>query len=312
MPPGMTVNGWSEERLLTWIRGQEVDGRCVRAPRGHDAAVLRSFRRPVVCVDQTIEGVHVEEGERAAPFASKAVARSLSDLAATAAKPRAVLLALAADAREPERRLKELVRRTRAAARRYGAELVGGDLACRPGPVHLTVTAMGELDDKRTPPGRHRAKPGQVLLTTGAAGGSSLGRHLRIVPRLEEGRWLFSMGARAMMDTSDGLARDAARLASASGVRVDLEEIPIHRDAKRLARASGRSSLDHALHDGEDHELLVTFSAKDAERVLRMGSKRFPGLRRIGRISTGRGVRVPNESGALEPWDGLGGWVHGE
>ncbi len=304
---------WSEERLLAWLRGLALDARHALGPRGHDACVLPRLRgRPVLCVDHTIVGVHVGADTPPAALARKAVARSVSDLAASAAWPRAVLLALAAGPEADERRLRRVIVAVRAAALAFGAELVGGDLACRPGPLALSVSALGEYRGRGEPPARHRARPGEWVLLSGPVGGSGLGRHLRLAPRLEAGRALARLGASALMDVSDGLARDLARLARTAGVRIDLEHVPVHRDARRAARTSGRSARAHALEDGEDHELLATLAPRRARAALEHGVPGAPELARIGRVRAGRGLWLRDEqSGAWRAWDGRGGWTHG-
>lgn len=301
--------GWSEARLHDWLAGSRTD----RALPGHDAAVLRaSAGRPVVCTDQTIEGVHFEALTPARAVGAKAAGRALSDLAATAARPRALLLALSAPAATEERWIRGAIGGVRRMARAYGAELVGGDLACAAGPRALNVTALGDLAGRGRPPGRDRARPGQRLVVTGALGGSLLGRHLRLRPRIDEGRWLYARGATAMMDVSDGLARDVDRLARASGVRIDMEvaAVPVHRDARRAARKSGLSALEHALGDGEDHELVASLSPAHLVRVTREAARRCPGLRTIGTVRHGRGLHLVYD-GRTERWDGKGGWLHG-
>jgi len=166
------------------------------------------------------------------------------------------------------------------------------------------------------PPARDAVRPGDWILGTGPFGGSRLGRHLRIVPRLAEGRWLWQQGARAMTDVSDGLARDAARLAERSGVALEFRVVPIHRDARRAARESGASALEHALYDGEDHELLVALAPAAARAVLARAARRggnFARLAELGRARSGRGVFVPVREGACElaRVDPRRGWSHG-
>jgi len=116
-----------------------------------------------------------------------------------------------------------------------------------------------------------------------------------------------------MMDVSDGLAWDLYRLARASGVRLVLEQVPLHRDARRAARASGRSPLEHALHDGEDHELVATLPARSVPK----------GVHLIGRVVAGVGLELGPElvrvldgdlsrSPRARPWrPDEGGWKHG-
>jgi thiamine-monophosphate kinase len=108
-----------------------------------------------------------------------------------------------------------------------------------------------------------------------------------------------------MMDVSDGLAWDLFRLARASGVRIHLKAVPIHRDARRAASRSGRSALDHALHDGEDHELIACLGRGQLP----------PGCLEIGRVSKGSGLQLESELTGEEEarsWrPEMGGWTHG-
>lgn len=111
-----------------------------------------------------------------------------------------------------------------------------------------------------------------------------------------------------MMDISDGLALDLWRLARASNVRVELQSLPLHADARRAARAGGHSALWHGLHDGEDHELLATLAPAAWART------DISGVSVIGRVSRGTGLFL---SGSLlgaggRLWDpSEGGYRHG-
>jgi thiamine monophosphate kinase len=112
-----------------------------------------------------------------------------------------------------------------------------------------------------------------------------------------------------MIDVSDGLALDLWRLARASGVRVDLERLPLHPDARRASRAGTRSALWHGLHDGEDHELLATM----APAALARASLR--GVKVIGVVRRGTGLFLSSgllgEDGRM--WNPLeGGYRHGK
>jgi thiamine-monophosphate kinase len=299
--------GWRESDLHRWLARAARPRGVVGSPM-HDAAVLAplssgrlrhaaaSGARPVICVDQCIEGVHFEPRTGAALVGRKATNRALSDLAATAATPVAVVLALAAPLTTPAAHIKALVLAVRRAAREAGADLVGGDLSATSGPLALSVTALGRLEPgagapghrPRPAPGRDRARPGQLVVLTGPVGGSRAARHLTFRPRIALGRALAEAGATALMDVSDGLAWDLHRLARASRVEVelDLDAVPIHRDAVRAAATSGRSALEHALHDGEDHELLATLARRAAEELCRL----FRALA-AARHSTSRGAR---------------------
>lgn len=281
---------------------------------GHDAATLAGrLVRPVACVDLCIEGVHFERRAGFSRAAAKAALRALSDLAAAAALPRALLFSASFGPRDIEQDVRAAIRAVSRTARCVGAELIAGDLACSAGPVVFSITAVGELGPGAPPPGRDRARAGDWLLSTGPFGGSLLGRHLRIRPRLAAGRTLWLRGVRAMTDVSDGLVRDASRLADRSGLQVRLDAVPIHRDALRAARVSGRSALEHALYDGEDHELLVCASPGRARALLALKQDELRGLVRVGSLHPGRGVLVPRDAGALDlvPADPLRGWTHG-
>lgn len=302
--------GWSEASIHRWLARQVPSLRGAAA----DASELsRSLARPVVCVDQTVEGVHCTVGTDARAIGRKACSRALSDLAASAAVPRAVLLAILAPPTATEARLRALITAVAERAGEYGAELVGGDTGCSPGPLSVAVTAVGERGAGVGRVRRDGARPGDVVVATGPFGGSLLGRHLAIEPRSAEGLWLARLGARAMLDVSDSLALDLARMARASRVRIDLERVPVHPDARRAARRSGRSALSHALFDGEDHELIASLPRATLERALRESAERCPRFEVLGRVRRGAGLRVPSAEvgGELARWDGRGGYVHG-
>ncbi len=305
---------WDEDRLHRWLARLPAP-RGLAGASGHDAAVLRALHGlPVVCVDTCTEGVHFARGTSGARAGAKAALRALSDLAATAARPRAVLLGLSAPAAESEARLRAVIRGVRTAARSVGADLVGGDLAQHAGPLCLSVSALGEYVLRGRPPARSRARAGDLVLVTGALGGSLLGRHLVPVPRLFAGELLARGGARALMDVSDGLAWDLFRLARSAGVAIelDLASVPVHADARRRARTSGRTPLWHALHDGEDHELVACLSARDWRRAERGARRAIPGVRVIGRVQRGSGLALRDAHGHARRWrPGEGGWRHG-
>ncbi len=303
---------WDELSLQRWIL-RTLAPRGLAPEVGNDAVVLaRALRRPVVCVDQLVEGVHFERGTPWKSAGRKACARALSDLAASAARPRAVLAAVRAPRSASEQKLRALLSGIDACAREHGAALLGGDLCCASGALGVAVTAVGELDAPRRV-SRASARPGDRIVATGAFGGSRLGRHLRITPRIDEGIWLARLGARAMLDVSDGLGLDLGRMARASRVAIDIERVPLHRDARSAARRDGRSALEHALSDGEDHELVAALAPRALARVLREAPRRCPGLEVIGTVRRGAGVRAPVAEGAriLAAWDERRGWVHG-
>jgi thiamine-monophosphate kinase len=303
---------WNEARLHRHI-GSWPKPAILWGSKLSDGAVLRPLRgAPVLCSDQVIGGVHVELDAPPRQIGRKAAARALSDLAACVAWPRALECSLRAPAETSQAWIVAVLAGLRAEAQRHGAALVGGDLAAAPGPFGLTVTALGEFRGPGRPPGRDRLRVGQALVLTGPVGGSLLGRHLRIEPRFAAGRALFEAGARALMDVSDGLALDLSRLARASGLGIRLEAVPIHRDARRRARSSGRSALEHALGDGEDHELLAGLPPRAARALLERGLPDCPAAVRIATVVARPGLWLALEGQPLRRWDGRGGYLHGQ
>ncbi|MDE0916512.1 MAG: thiamine-phosphate kinase [Planctomycetota bacterium] len=302
---------WSEDSLHRWLAGRGRPA-CLSGSVGHDAAVLRPWSgRSVVCTDQVVAGVHATMETTAGLLGRKAAARVLSDLAATAARPRALLLALRAPKDADETYLRKLIGAVDREGSKYGAPLVGGDLTCSPGPLSLAVTAQGSLPGKQKPPGRDRIRPGYALLCTGPCGGSLLGRHLRIVPRIEQGRLLYRNGATALMDVSDGLAWDLYRMGRASKVCIDLHHVPVHSDARRAARESGRTAVDHALHDGEDHELLAAVPRSKLGALMAAAKRAGVPVLEIGSARKGAGLTL-SVDGLCGPWHpDQGGWKHG-
>ncbi len=304
---------WSESSIHRWLFAtHRPKGLAVKF--GHDAATLTgNLTRPVLCIDQCIEGVHFASGTSGRLAGAKAAARALSDLAASAALPRALLFSASFPPETRESFIRAAIRAVADSARRFDCELVGGDLACARGPVVLSVAAVGEIGAGGRAPSRDLVRAGDIVLITGPVGGSQLGRHLRIQPRIAEGRWLWQHGARAMTDLSDGLARDVARLASRSKLAIEIRHVPIHREARRAARSSACSALEHALLDGEDHELVLTLSPARARELLAKSSRRVPELSILGRARRGRGLFVPKTEGSQElvRVDPRRGWSHG-
>ena len=304
---------WNEDRVHRWMRAH-LDAGALAAGFGNDAAVLRgALAGPVLCCDQTVEGVHYERGVAPRRIGNKAASRALSDLAASASQPRALLLALSLPPETPEAWIRALVRAVAARGQAFGALLAGGDLCCARAPATISVTALGERPRGRSLPSRARARAGHVVVITGATGGSSLGRHLDFEPKVRAGRWLWEHGARAMMDTSDGLARDLARMAHASGVRIELEDVPVHADARRLAKRDAGDALEHALFDGEDYELIATLPRARLPELLARAPRVCPQLALLGRVKRGSGVYVRASGNAqeLRKLDPQRGWCHG-
>jgi thiamine-monophosphate kinase len=263
---------------IDWLQlGTPSDPRLV-AGIGDDAAVFAPFgaSQLVAAVDVITDLVDFRIAEVSPEqIGHKALGVNLSDLAAMAARPLAYLAALVLPQRAfDEPATAELAQGIHRGMQRLAAAhdvaLAGGDTNTWSGPLAVSVTALG-LCTGRGPLLRSGARPGDWLLVTGPLGGSLLGRHLAVTPRVE---LMIALHAayelHAAIDISDGLTLDAARLATASGcgVELDLAALPVHDDAYRLARDTGRTPLDHALSDGEDFEILLAAPPAEAARML--------------------------------------------
>ena len=231
---------------------------------GDDAAVVvPRGRATVLCCDPVIEGVHFTADAPAPWIGRKAVNRNLADLAAMGAHADWLLVSLVLPRDCTAARRNGLLRGLRAAARAAGAVVVGGDVATSPGPLTITVTAVGHLRGRALR--RDTARVGDTLHVSGPLGGSLAGHHLRFRPPLALGVWLAQQRAvHAAMDISDGLLLDLATLLRASGglgAEVFAEAVPIAAAARRRAGGDAEAALQAAFRDGEDHELLWTQAA---------------------------------------------------
>lgn len=276
----------SEEVLLRQVygvsAGMEKQFAQVLAGPGHDCAVVEvDGARLLLKTDQVIEGRHFVAGTPVDLIARKALARTLSDIAAAAGEPVAALVAAALP--DGDLRGRELVDAVHAWGRKWKCPVVGGDMARSSGPLSLTVSVLGRPATKRGAVLRSGARAGDDVWVTGELGGSlekrtGLGRHLTFEPRLAEAKELaeeLGENLRAMMDLSDGLGRDAARLAEMSGVSLEI-------DAERVPRNKGVKTWKRALGDGEDYELLFVTAPGAKLKTLKTGTK----VTRIGRVMT--------------------------
>ena len=226
---------------------------------GDDCAVVRTPAGDelMITVDQLVEARHYQPGTPIDRIARKAVARSISDIAAMGGTPTWALATalLPAEYHHAD----ELFDAMASWAKHWGAPLIGGDIATGRAhqPLSLTVTVAGRMEPGTRPLLRSGARPGDSLWLTGPVGGSlDSGRHLLFEPRIEQGAIAARSGrVNAAIDISDGLGIDAGRVAIASGVRIELDagRIPLHTDAA----AAGQTWQD-AIASGEDHELLFT------------------------------------------------------
>jgi thiamine-monophosphate kinase len=233
----------------------------VRLGPGDDAAVLRlaGIDQCVMTVDLLTDRVDFEL-DRVDPrrVGRKALAVSLSDLAAMAARPLAGVVALALPRVGGLDLALELYEGLLPLAERFSLAIAGGDTNSWDGPLVLSVTLIGEVTP-RGPLPRGGARPGDQIVVTGEFGGSILGHHLDFEPRVNEALLL-----------AERYELHAGIEESRCGAVLDLDAVPIAPDARRLAHEldNGTTPLDHALGDGEDFELILAVPPDDAARML--------------------------------------------
>ncbi len=273
----------------------------------------------ILTSDWSLEGSHfLLDKHPADSIGWKAMARATSDIAAMGGIPRCFLLNLALPPRLTGRWLTGFLSGLKRASAKFGCTLAGGDTTRR-NQVLINITVVGEVRTGRAVL-RSGAGTGDVLFVSGTLGEADSGlrqlrrarglarptnvalrKHMYPQPRLELGRWLADRRlATAMMDISDGLSTDLARLCTASGKGATVE-------AAKLPRVTpdSQDALRLALHGGDDYELLFTVRAKDAHKV----PKTYGGLRltRIGSIERGKQVVVRWPGGRIEKLQ-PGGW----
>lgn len=279
---------------------------------GDDAAVLEppgAGRLLLFTTDMLVDGTHFD-ASTAPPYRIgwKALACSMSDIAAMGGLPRAAVVSLGAPGGLGVEFCRELYRGMDDLARRFGCGIAGGDTVGSGAGLVVSVAMVGEVERERLAL-RSGARTGDGLWVTGRLGGSLAGKHLSFVPRIEEARFLVErFPVTAMMDLSDGLGSDLFRMAAASGAGFRLcgERVPVDREA--IGAAGAETALERALYDGEDFELLVAIDSSCDDAALRrdFGGRFECGITRIGTvmgkahgvtISTPEGQRLLREGG---------------
>jgi thiamine-monophosphate kinase len=309
-PPSAAAFSTSEDELLRTIR-RLLSGNppgVVLGP-GDDAALVEL--RPwltVLTVDMLVEGVDFETGT-ASPrdIGYKSVVVNVSDVAAMGGSPRYGLVALGLPSGTETRWVVELFGGMREAADEHGMSLVGGDLS-RAGQLVISVTIAGEVAAERAVR-RSGARAGDRVVVTGSLGGAAgglalarsarhrgattdwghalLARQFRPLARVGEGQSLAGSNATAMIDISDGLAKDLGRLCreSAVGAVLRLEDVPVDPALQEGAASMEVDAVALAMTGGEDFELVATLPpeavADAAERLFERHGTRLTDIGEI-------------------------------
>lgn len=263
---------------------------CAVIDPGPDSPVLLLLK-----TDALVARIHFLPDAPARAVGWKAAARVVSDFAAMGGHPEHFLVTLALPPETAVSWVENLYRGIGDCLEKFGGLLAGGETSSVPegSAAVISIAATGRLRREHLVL-RSTARPGDALFVTGTLGGSIRGKHLDFTPRVVESDWLVShYKPSAMMDLSDGLAKDLPRLAAASGCG-------FHLDRPALPLTSG-CSPEEALGDGEDYEILFTIGAARVPALLAAWSHRFPELRltRIGEM-----VEIPAGESLT------GGWEH--
>lgn len=236
---------------------------------GDDCAVIRHSRDQYLLFtcDMIVEGVDFLAYHHPGLIGRKALAISISDIAACGGIARYCVVSLGLPKKISPARVMRLAEGMLNLAREYDINVVGGDISRAP-VLTIDVSMIGFVKREHLAL-RNAAKKGDIIFTTGPLGGSIRGKHFNFIPRVREARFLTAdFKIHAMIDISDGLAQDLGHILSASGVGAAIYEslIPVS------AQAHG---LREALYMGEDFELLFTLSRKDAARLMRQKKYKF-------------------------------------
>ncbi len=310
---------------------------------GDDAAAFRPApgSAGLVSVDTFLEGIHFDLTYTSLSHLGwKAVAASLSDIAAMGGAPRYVLLALSIPAKISVEMIDELYSGAVAACKKYSCLIVGGDTAASTANLSVTATVIGEAPENAIIY-RKGAKAGDYLCVTGHLGGSIAGlkvlqrekqkflasgngsafepnlepykhaieKHLVPKPRFDiSSLFAGKVKVHSMVDVSDGLASEVHHLCRAGDVGASVYEhnLPIEPLIQRIADEFSASPTDYALHGGEEYELLFTLSDEEHAKLEKLTND----VSIIGRIiPAGEGIHKVREQGEKEPLL-PGGWNH--
>jgi thiamine-monophosphate kinase len=286
-----------EDALIRRLTASLKPGADVVTGPGDDCAVVRPLRGrrfQLLKTDCIVESVHFLRETAPGRVGWKAMARVVSDIAAMGGIPQHALVTLILPLDLEVSYVEQLYAGLRRCAEKFNVSIVGGEMS-RGAQIVVSVSLVGSVAEKRCVP-RDGAKAGDAIHVTGRLGGSLRGHHLEFMPRVEEAQWLAKhLPLHAMMDLSDGLAKDLPRMALASSVGFVLDEssLPVNEGCTPA----------QAWADGEDYELLFALPAPLTKRQQRRWQRVFPEvpLTCIGRfVEAGRG-RAPSFSG--EGWD---------
>ena len=299
-----------------------------------DAAVLASSPGCdwVVTADALVAGVHFLGDDPPALIAAKALRVNLSDLAAMGAKPRVVFMTCALPESLDAAWLDAFAQGVGENLREFGLALAGGDVVATPGPLTLSITAIGEAVGGRVLR-RNGVRVGDVVAVTGTIGDAALGfdmqrsdapeglsdadrtylldRYRLPRPRLAAGL-LLNGTAHGALDVSDGLFADLRHLAEASGLDIVIDplRVPVSEPVRHWLELCPEAR-ERVLTGGDDYELAFAVAPEDfaglAARLDAIGVQ----VTVIGRAEAGGGGVFRIDAGERRSVSGAGGHRHG-
>ena len=278
---------------------------------GDDAAILKALGDDiVVTTDAIVEGVHFLPDDPPDTISRKALGVNLSDLAAKGASPAGCVLTLALRAAD-DGWLRPFAQALGEDCARFGCPLLGGDTVSTPGPLMISITALGRVGAGRMVR-RNGAKPGDLVVVTGTIGDAALGldvlKHGVVATalagdaaardllvgryRVPQPRTALAPAVRdhahAAMDVSDGLAGDLTKLCRASGVSatIDVARIPLSAAAASLV-AGGTVGIETIVSGGDDYEILCAIPKNRLETFIRAAGLAGIAVTAIGTVIAG-------------------------
>jgi thiamine-monophosphate kinase len=292
-----------------------------------DVALLRTSGNLIVTADAIIEGVHFLPDDPLDLVARKALRVNVSDIVAKGGAPTHYVFTLVWPDHRDASEIAALARGLEFDQRFFRLEMLGGDTTRTPGPLTLAITMFGAPSERT--PSRADAKIGDDLWVTGTIGDAGLGldvlrgalesvdgAHAKFLAQryqTPEPPVMFApiVGAlaHASCDVSDGLLADAAKIAAASDVRIeiDLGAVPLSAPASQWA-ASDEARIARLASAGDDYEILFTAQTIAREDILLAAHGMGLRVTRIGRVSAGKGARLIGASGPVTP--ASTGWSH--
>lgn len=266
----------------------KTDSSVIKAS-GDDCAVLAFDKNnyQLFTCDMLVDRVDFTKKDDPYLVGRKALAVSISDIAACAGLPRYCLVSVGLPKKTNVGFADSFFKGMLDLAREYKINIVGGDLSSS---TRLTVdVSMLGIVEKKYLVLRSGAKIGDIIFVTGSFGGSIFGKHLKFIPRIKEARFLVrNFKVNSMIDISDGLAQDLWHILKESGVGAAIFEtlIPISKQSK---------SLEDALYSGEDFELLFTMPRDEARRLLKKNPLHFKSIGEV--VDKKYGLRLVNKKG---------------